>query len=267
MEVFCHHSGWCVALKGQPTRDHFKQNNSKRVDVATLITRVASHLFRGYVEWCPRLSSRKCARGCSQELCKAKIGENGFAHRVMCCVPLVEQNISRFEVAMDHAMLVSIVNGKTDRREKLHNLCRRGENPLSGSAMNVVCQCLSFHILHDHIGQGGFFLGGSDMEVMDLHNVGMVQRGDKLRLALETGDKMGIFLQIGMQQLDRNVALELRIEGFPDLCHTSSSQLFLEFIFTKASWTCTHIALSSSAGAGDCLSVRPRFTRRNPSHY
>src|SRR2546426_11967040 len=48
-----------------------------------------------------------------------------------------------------------------------------------------------------------------------------------------------------MQQLDSNEALEVRIEGFPDLCHDSATQLLLEFIFPQASWTCTHISLSS----------------------
>src|SRR2546421_5748264 len=89
---------------------------------------------------------------------------------------------------------------------------------------------------------------------MDLHNVGMVQRGNKLCFALETGDKMGILFQIGVQQLDRHVALELRIERFPDLCHASKSQSLLEFIFAEASWMCTHNSLSS-------------FMSRSASHW
>ena len=51
---------------------------------------------------------------------------------------------------------------------------------------------------------------------------------------------MGVLFQIRVQQLDRNVTLELRIERFPDLCHATKSQSLLEFIFAEASWTCTH---------------------------
>src|SRR5947208_8611366 len=89
---------------------------------------------------------------------------------------------------------------------------------------------------------------------MDFHNVGMVQRSKKLGFAVETGDKMGILFQIRVQQLDRNVALELRIERFPDLCHATRSQSLLEFIFAEASWTCTHNSLSS-------------FMSRSASHW
>ena len=73
----------------------------------------------------------------------------------------------------------------------------------------------------------------------------MVQGGNKLCFALEPGDKMGVLFQIRVQQLDRDVALELRIERFPDLGHAPMAQLLLELIFAEASWTCTHHSLSS----------------------
>src|SRR6266581_4508242 len=84
---------------------------------------------------------------------------------------------------------------------------------------------------------------------MDLDNVGMVQGGNKLCFALETGDKMGVLFEIRVQQLDRDVALELRIERFPDLCHATMSQLLLEFIFAEALWSYTHHSISSLVGA------------------
>src|SRR5438876_11928984 len=80
---------------------------------------------------------------------------------------------------------------------------------------------------------------------MDLDNVGMVQGGNKLCFALEPGDKMGVLFQIRVQQLDRDVALELRIERFPDLGHAPMAQLLLELIFAEASWMCTHNSVSS----------------------
>src|SRR5881397_1856479 len=96
---------------------------------------------------------------------------------------------------------------------------------------------------------------------MDLHNVGMVQRSNKLCFALETGDKMGILFQIRVQQLDRNVALELRIERFPDLCHATKSQSLLEFIFAQASWMCTHNSIISSSLRTCILAIRDRTWR------
>src|SRR5215469_3006581 len=87
----------------------------------------------------------------------------------------------------------------------------------------------------------------------------MVQRGDQLCFALETDDKMGVLLQIRVQQLDRNETLEMRIERFADLCHAAVSQLLQQFIFAQALGMCTHNSLSScsnvpSGGMFSCFS-------------
>src|SRR5581483_5621774 len=131
------------------------------------------------------------------------------------------------------------------RRKELHNLCWSWNVSSLRSISNVVRQSLAFNVIHHHIGKRAFLLRRGDLKVMDLHNVGMVQRGDKLRLAFETCNKIGILFQIGMQQLDRNVSLELCIECLPDFCHATLSQSLLEFIFAEALWMCTHAFLSS----------------------
>src|SRR5215831_18476653 len=71
----------------------------------------------------------------------------------------------------------------------------------------------------------------------------MMQRGDKLRLPLEARDEVGINLQVGMQQLDSNKTLQLRVEGLPDLGHAAMSQALLQFVFSKTSWTRAHYLL------------------------
>ena len=126
-----HHCGWTVALKRKPAGDHFIQDDPKRVDITALIARVATHLFGCNVEWYPKLSSRECGIGRSQEPCKAKVGENGFAHGVACGVLLVEQNIGGFEVAVNHPLLMSVIDSEANRGKKLHNLCWGWNVPLA----------------------------------------------------------------------------------------------------------------------------------------
>ena len=120
-----HHGCWSVALKRKCAGDHFIEDNSKGVDITALTASIAGRLFGRNVERCSKLNSRECSSGRFQKPCKTKVGENGFAHGVARRVLLVEQNICGFEVAMNHALLMSIVDGKAYRRKELHNLSRR----------------------------------------------------------------------------------------------------------------------------------------------
>ena len=109
MEVLRHQRGWIIALKGGCAGDHFIQDDPKRVDITALIARVATHLFGCNVEWYPKLSSRECGIGRSQEPCKAKVGENGFAHGVACRVPGL--GVSGFLAAFSVCAWLSLLGG------------------------------------------------------------------------------------------------------------------------------------------------------------
>jgi hypothetical protein len=52
---------------------------------------------------------------------------------------------------------------------------------------------------------------------MDLHNIGMMERGNKLSLALEACNEIGIMAQVGVQNLNRDQALQLGVERLPDI--------------------------------------------------
>src|SRR5579875_1254012 len=91
--------------------------------------------------------------------------------------------------------------------------------------MKISWESLPLHIIHDHIGDGilGFWRA-RDVKIEDLHNVGMMQRCNKLCLAFKTRHKVWIVLQIGVEYFNSNVALQLRIQGLPDLGHATVSQ-------------------------------------------
>jgi len=121
--VLRHYCGWVVALKGRGTGDHFIKDDPKRVDIAALSAGIARHLFGCNVEWGAKLNS--CERNSRrfQQPGETKVGENGFTHAVARRIVLVEQNIGGFEVAVNHALLVSVIDGKADRGKELHDLC------------------------------------------------------------------------------------------------------------------------------------------------
>jgi hypothetical protein len=78
---------------------------------------------------------------------------------------------------------------------------------------------------------------------MQLHNVAMVQGSHHTRFAREAGDEAGVVLQIGVQELDGDKALQVGVESLPDLGHASSAQKLAQFVFSKTSRTCAHVDL------------------------
>jgi hypothetical protein len=149
-----HESNWVLTLKGRLARCDLIKNDTKGVNVAVFITRVAVRLLRRNVERRANLSTGERACRYAQKLGNAKVSEDGFPYRIVCLVACIEQNISRFEVAMNHAILMGIMNSKTDRGEELYNHGWMWNIAPPGGTLNIISQCLTFNVLHDHIGSG-----------------------------------------------------------------------------------------------------------------
>ena len=60
--------------------------------------------------------------------------------------------------------------------------------------------------------------------MIDRDDVGMVERGDPLRLGAETLHVVRIARQHGWQHFDGDLALELHVEAAIDLGHATSAQ-------------------------------------------
>src|SRR5947209_10617938 len=94
---------------------------------------------------------------------------------------------------------------------------------------DVLVQCLSVDVIHDHVGGGGVInhvptgLGKRGLEVVDLDDVGMVKGGNHAGFTDETLHEVWIVLQISMEELDGNIALKLCVEGLPDLGHATAT--------------------------------------------
>ena len=62
----------------------------------------------------------------------------------------------------------------------------------------------------------------------------MRQRGDGLRLALESGEAFGIGGDRSRQDLDRDVAIEARVAGAIHLAHTAGAERLQDLVAAEA---------------------------------
>jgi hypothetical protein len=87
----------------------------------------------------------------------------------------VEQDVLWLDITVYHIMLVSIVNGHSDRSKEAHDIGDRGKLPFARGITDIISQGSTLHITHHDIGGYGTphlrRLGGR--EAIILHNVGM----------------------------------------------------------------------------------------------
>src|SRR5436305_5259060 len=107
-------NGQCVmTLERWPSCTQFKENHTQRVNVARRGYCSPLYLFGRGIQWCPAQVVRTHITRCAYDCGNAKISEHRFAHRIVPGALLVEQNTARFQIAMQHPSLMSILNGST----------------------------------------------------------------------------------------------------------------------------------------------------------
>src|SRR5690348_6127878 len=108
---------------------------------------------------------------------------------------------------MNHAFFMGVVNGEAYRREDVHDVTCGWKLPFARCVTDVVSERRSLDIIHHHISCGSIWIRGMDeLKVVNLHDIGMVQRCNKSSFSLETRGEIGIGLKIGVELLNSNVA-------------------------------------------------------------
>ena len=87
------------------------------------------------------------------------------------------------------------------------------------TGVELPAQRLALEKLHDGVGDAVLV-----SEIVDRKDVRMRQRRDRFRLSLEPGQRVGIGRDGRRKDLDRDVAVQLRIPRAVDLPHTASAQ-------------------------------------------
>ena len=163
------------------------------------------HLHRGLC----RVSNLKVGR---RHLGEAKIEH--FDEARGC-----DLHVRGFEVAMDDAPLVRGI-------ERIRDLSGRRQRFGYGNraAHQPVGQRIPFDEFQDESPHPHAVARRRILESVDRADMGMVQRGQDPRLALEPREPIGIVRDIVREGLDGDVPLELRIAGAVDLAHSADTQ-------------------------------------------
>ena len=109
-------------------------------------------------------------------------------------MPLIKQDITGFEIAVNNALLMCVIDGNAQAREKVNNL-RKGGQCIFRSGVDIVSERLSLHILHEDICSCIVALSRArDSHIIHLNNVRMTQRGQRLPFLRKVRQKMRIRL-------------------------------------------------------------------------
>ncbi|MPN51572.1 hypothetical protein SDC9_199220 [bioreactor metagenome] len=169
-------------VEGNGTCQHFVQNDAERVDIRTFV-----HLFA------PRLFGRKIMHGAHHVLflgsilslryffCDTEIRNKGFAFHI-------DQDIVRFDVAVDKSFLVGVFHGQAQFFSNVHHKFN-GESLVD---CNDMLQGLPVDKVHNDVIP---VVVCARVECTD--DIRMLQAEGDLNFLFETVYKFGVFRQLG----------------------------------------------------------------------
>lgn len=194
-----------IATKWRDACGHFIEDNTERVQVAPPVARKPTRLFGRDIEGGTEHFGRVGRN--SLQLGNAEVCEDRRAYSIPPGKALVKDDVGRFDVAMDHAFLMGIVKSEANRCEDIHYVAGGRKLSLARSVTDIISERRSFDIIHHHIGCGDAQVRGMDeLKVVNLHDIGVVQRRNKLCFALETRGEIWIGLHIAVELLYSNIA-------------------------------------------------------------
>ena len=100
---------------------------------------------------------------------------------------------------------------------------------LLGQVFQVRLERAALDVFHDHVGRAVL-----DVEVVNLNDVRVTQRGHVFGLALETGDEVLVGGQESVHQLERDVAVEAGLVRLVDLRHAAPAEVLNNAVFTNS---------------------------------
>ena len=102
---------------------------------------------------------------------------------------------------------MGIVKSEADCCEDVHNVMGGRELPFVRCVTDIVSERRSFDIIHHHVGCGDVRVRGiNELKVVNLHDIGMMQRRNKSCFTLETRGEVRIGLHIGVELLNSDMA-------------------------------------------------------------
>ena len=221
--------------------DRLVKDGAQGEDVASSVdlVRVPAGLLRGHVGRGPHdgAALREVRLGVGG-LRQAEVGDLGDAVRV-------DQDVRRLDVAVDDAVLVGVVDRLADLPHEGEDLLdgdagREGRPALRGGLLlpiDVVAEVASLQVLHREEVAAVLL-----SDLVDLHDVGVLEAGGGLGLAREAGDQLASIVLLGrglvdpvveLEDLERHDAIEVALPGLVDDPHPPSGDLAEDLVLPE----------------------------------
>ena len=136
----------------------------------------------------------------------------------------VQQHVGRFQVEVQDAEPVRVVDGFGHAAHQHGGVLRRQR----ATRVDALGEALPAHQRHREEIQFGV-----RADLVDRHDVGMLQARRTLRLAGEARDEVGRGPRSGREQLQRHIAVERTLAGAIDHAHAALTELFEQFVVTE----------------------------------
>jgi hypothetical protein len=165
-----------------------------------------------------------------------------------------QHHVAGLQVAVHDPGAVRGVERLSDLRAEAQDLRQRQR-----SLREALRERLALDQLEHHVVQL-VALDARAADVVDRTDVRVVQRRDALRLALEAGAELGVRRELRRQQLDGDLAVELRVARAVDLAHAAGAERSGHLVAAEARG---HRETGWVAGAAHgCPPVLDRLLRR-----
>ena len=141
-----------------------------------------------------------------------------------------DRDVGGLQVAVDNPFFVGDVEGLGDLprdAQRVTNGQPRALRPLTRGIREGVRERLPVHELENQEPDAFGFL-----EAVDRADVRMIQRGEHPRLPLEAREPLGVGRERVRQELDRDIALELRVARAVHFTHAARTEQGLNLIHT-----------------------------------
>ena len=197
-----------VARECAPAGQHLVEDRAEREEVGACAGRLSAYLFRRHV---PGRAHDQIAIGVGGRGLSVRVGLHRQAEVQDLDRPVYgDEQVPRFQIAVDDAPFVRGRQAQQHLPRHPGGLVHRERAALQPGAKRF-----SGEQLRDHVGDVAI-----DAHVVHREDVGMVERGDGLRLSPEPGQLLGGDLVGTRDHLDADVAVELGIAGPVDLAHS-----------------------------------------------
>lgn len=203
-------------VRGKSAGEQFVEHHADREDV-----RVVVHRLRRVDDF------RSGVVGCAEDLLTGlgRVLDGPGKAEVADFRPGVEieQDVGRFDVAVEDAVFVGMGEAVANAGEKADDFVG-----VDGDSVGGMEERLPGNILHDDVEHAVDLT-----EVVNADEVGMVEAGHGFGLGLEARAKSGVLAELIRQDFDRNGAVERFLDGSIDGAHSAGGNQGFEFVSWK----------------------------------